>query len=398
MIRRKPNKSLTGFIRYLFIISWICLTFSCKNTIVPPSQESSSSPTTIGTSKPETSSGNTAATTTGTTGATTGTSKPGTAAGSAPGATTGTTTGTTTAATTGTGVTVKPFVYKTTAPIILNNASNMTISGDLITGGSSVCINLQNCNNIHITKCKLQNSTLQGIRLYNCTNITVDSCFITNVQAGVAAIQSTAIKVNNNQFLNMNGPFPSGNFIQFDNVNGGGNQMNYNKCEDIAGVAQHPQDGLSIYQSNGLTGDSIQVIGNWIRGGQVQHDSGGAAGIVLGDVGGSYQVARYNILVNPGSVGTQVQGGNHIKIDHNTIYSTSTPYTVVGIAYGNYSNLTSTDVTMSYNKVKYYNTAGNEMDEWWDPGTTIQPAGWTTNIQKASIDATILPATIITMK
>ncbi|WP_426667357.1 right-handed parallel beta-helix repeat-containing protein [Mucilaginibacter sp. McL0603] len=388
MIRIEPAKSHMAFIRYSVILFAIYLTISCKNTIVSPAQESSnslnSSGTTTGTSKPETTTGNTAGTTTGsTTGTTTGTSKP------------GTTTGETT---TGTGVTMPVFTYKTTAPIALNNVSNMTISGDLITGGSSVCIHLMNCSNIHITKCKLQNSTLQGIQLYNCTNITIDSCFITNVQAGVNAIKSTTIKVINNQFLNMNGPFPSGNFVQFDNVNGGGNQINYNKCEDIAGVAQHPQDGLSVYQSNGLPGDSIQVIGNWIRGGQVQHDSGGAAGIVLGDVGGSYQVARNNILVNPGSVGAQVQGGNHIKIDHNTIYSTSTPFTVVGIAYGNYSHLTSTDITMSYNKVKYYNTNGNEIDAWWDPITVIQPTGWATNIHKANIDINILPAIIITMK
>jgi hypothetical protein len=283
------------------------------------------------------------------------------------------------------------------APIALNNASNMTISGDLITGGSSICINLQNCSNIHITKCKLQNSTLQGIRLYQCTNITIDSCFITNVEAGVDAMHSTTVKVNNNQFLNMNGPFPSGNFIQFDNVNGSGNQMNYNKCEDIAGVAQHPQDGLSVYESNGLPGDSIQVIGNWIRGGQISHDSGGATGIGLGDNGGSYQVARYNILVNPGYVGIQPQGGVHIKVDHNTIYSISTPVSLLGLANGNVSGLPSSDVYMGYNRIKWTDYNGHEDDEWFDPQSVTQPLGWATNILNASIDATILPATIITM-
>ena len=241
------------------------------------------------------------------------------------------------------------------------------------------------------------NSTTDGIQLSGCTNITIDSCFITNVRAGVNAMSSTTVKVNNNQFLNMNGPFPSGNFVQFDNVNGGGCQIEYNKCEDVVGVAQHPQDGLSVYQSNGLPGDSILVIGNYIRGGQVQHDSGGAAGIVLGDVGGSYQVARYNILVNPGAVGAQVQGGSHIKMDHNTIYSTATPFTMVGISYGNYSGAASTDVTISYNNVKYFQTSGAELDAWWDPSTASQPLGWNTNILNASVDAGILPAVIITL-
>ena len=149
------------------------------------------------------------------------------------------------------------------------------------------------------------NSTNDGIQLNNCTNVTIDSCFVTNVRAGVNAMQCQSIKVNHNQFLNMNGPFPSGNFVQLNNVSGSGIQVNYNRCEDIAGVAQHPQDGISIYQCDGLPGDSVQVIGNWIRGGQVQNDSGGGAGVVLGDVGGSYQVARDNIVVNGGFVGMQ---------------------------------------------------------------------------------------------
>ena len=335
--------------------------------------------------------------TTGTTGTTTGTT--GTTTG-----TTGTTTGTTTGSsgstgTTGTSSTSANFVYKASAPINLSGQSNITISGDSINvnNGGTIGIHLSNCNNVHITRCKIMNSNTDGIQLSNCTNVTIDSCFITNVRAGVNAMFSVTVKVNNNQFLNMNGPFPSGNFVQFNNVSGGGCQINYNKCEDIVGVAQHPQDGLSVYQSNGLPGDSIMVIGNYIRGGQVLHDSGGAAGIVLGDVGGTYQVARYNVLVNPGSVGAQVQGGSHIKMDHNTIYSTATSYSVGGIAYGNYSGAASTDITMSYNKIKYYQTSGAELDAWWDPSTVSQPQGWSTNILNANISSSILPSVIITL-
>jgi parallel beta-helix repeat protein len=136
-----------------------------------------------------------------------------------------------------------------------------------VNNGGTVGIKLNNCNNVHITKCKVMNSTNDGIQLNNCTNITIDSCFVTNVRAGVNVKYCTTVKVKNNQFLNMNGPYPSGNFVQFNNVNGGGCQIAYNKCEDVVGVAQHPQDGLSIYQSNGLPGDSIMVIGNYIRGG-----------------------------------------------------------------------------------------------------------------------------------
>ncbi|WP_426667370.1 right-handed parallel beta-helix repeat-containing protein [Mucilaginibacter sp. McL0603] len=290
--------------------------------------------------------------------------------------------------------------YTPSPPIHYSGKNNVTISNLSINcdNANNIGMLLQNCSNIHITNCKIYNSLTFGIQLYNCKNITIDNCFITNVKAGVNAIQCITIKVNKNQFLNMNGPYPAGNFVQFDNVNGAGNQINYNRCENIAGVAQHPQDGLSVYKSNGLPGDSIQVIGNWIRGGQVQKDSGGAAGIVLGDVGGSYQVARDNILVNPGFVGIQAQGGDHIKIDHNIIYCAATPFSVVGMGFGNYSGKSTSDITYSYNKIKWITPSGKEQNVWIDPKARYTPDGLSTNIFSADLNESILPAVIITKK
>lgn len=281
--------------------------------------------------------------------------------------------------------------YNPGRPITISNKNNVTIQGYLINGGLENCITLNNCTNVHITNCKLQNSKLVGILLNNCQNVLIDKCFISNVQSGVNAKNSVTVKVNHNRFLNMNGPFPAGCAVQFNNVSAPESQINYNKIINIPGEAQHPQDLISVYKSNGLPGDSIQVIGNWIRGGQVIKDSGGAAGIVLGDVGGSYQVARYNVVVNGGFVGMQVQGGTHIKMDHNTIYSSSTPYSNDGLSYGNYSGSPSTDVTISYNKIRFFNRKGEEADCWWDPKTVSKPTGWETNILGADIDERILP-------
>lgn len=284
--------------------------------------------------------------------------------------------------------------YTTSSAVSYSGKSNFTISGLSITGGT-YCIYLNNCSNVTITGCHLANATNYEVYMTgNCKNIYMSNCYITGGVSGVHVENSSGIRINTNQFQNINGPFPGGNFVQFVNVNGGGNQINYNHCENVAGVAKHPQDGLSVYQSNGLPGDSIQVIGNWIRGGQVQDDSGGAAAIVLGDVGGSYQVARNNYVVNGGFVGMQVQGGSHIKMDHNIIYGAVTPYSNCGLCYGNYSGKASTDINMSYNEVKYFKTNGQEQDLWVS-GTT--PAGWSTNIPKANITASILPSSIITL-
>ncbi|MDO3625807.1 right-handed parallel beta-helix repeat-containing protein [Mucilaginibacter sp. BT774] len=285
--------------------------------------------------------------------------------------------------------------YTVSAPISYYNKSNITISGLSITGGSN-CIALYNCTNVIITNCSVGNSSGFGIMLNNCKNIYVQNCFITNVKSGVHVYQGSGIAVNSNQFLNMNGPFPDGCFVQFASVTGGGNRIMYNRCENVVGIAQHPQDGISLYKSSGIQGDSIMIYGNWLRGGQVQFDSGGAAGIVLGDLGGSYQVARQNYVLNSGYVGMQVVGGSNIKMDHNFIYSSSTPVSNTGINCGNYSGASSYNINISYNQVKWYQKTGAEWDLWLDNVAT--PTGWSTNIQKANISASILPATIITMQ
>jgi len=283
--------------------------------------------------------------------------------------------------------------YTTHAAVTYQGKSNFTISGLSITGGT-YCIYLNNCSNVTITNCRLANASKYEVYITgNCKNITMTNCFVTGGISGVHAENSSAIKVNSNQFKNINGPFPGGNFVQYVSVNGGGNQINNNRCEDAPGVGK-PEDGLSIYKCNGIPGDSIQVIGNWIRGGQYYNTSGGAAAIVLGDLGGSYQVARNNIIVNGGFVGMQVQGGTHIKMDHNTIYGSATPYSNCGLCYGNYSGQSSSDINMSYNKVKYIKTNGQEQDLWT---SGLTPTGWSTNTQKASITASILPTTIITL-
>jgi parallel beta-helix repeat protein len=286
--------------------------------------------------------------------------------------------------------------YTSSAPVAINSKSNITISGLTINcnGGNTVGIQLQGCSNVHITNCKIYNSSTWGIRLYKCTNVTIDYCYVTNVMTGIYCQLSTLCKVNNNQLLNMNGPM--GSFIQFDNISGGGNSINYNRCEDVAGVAKHPHDGISLYQSNGIKGDSITVFGNWIRGGQIAMDGGGACGIGLGDSGGSYQVARGNILVNPGYVGIQPQGGSvlcsNIKVDHNEIYSSKTAVSLLALGGGGLGS----NVYMGYNYVNWTDSYGRQNFTWqWYSGTP--PLATTTNVATTLVNANSLPATIITM-
>ncbi|MGZ3832372.1 MAG: right-handed parallel beta-helix repeat-containing protein [Mucilaginibacter sp.] len=296
-------------------------------------------------------------------------------------------------------------IYVAKRPIVLSSVSNVTISGDSINGKSSVCITLNNCSNIHITKCKIMNSKQRGIYLNNCTNVLIDSCFFSNVAVGVYAHLGGQIRVLSNDFLNMRGPLPSGNFVQFNNVTGAGNQINYNKCEDIIGVGANPNpgggDGISLFQCNGTAASPIQVYGNWIRGGGTNTGSLGMAGIVAGDVGGSYQDIENNILVNSGYVGIQAQGGTNITIMYNQIYSDLVPWSGVGLASANYSGVPSSNNTIGYNTVNWkagYLNMG-QRDTSYKAGSGVnsntKPNLWNTNTVKASITSSILPAVLI---
>jgi len=115
--------------------------------------------------------------------------------------------------------------HRHNAPIDLENEHDMVISAEIIRGGDQDCIRLRNCRNIRITRCRLTDSKKVGILLEHCTNILIDSNYIANVQSGVNAKHSTTVKVNYNKFLNMNGPFPAGCAVQFNDVSAPASQI-----------------------------------------------------------------------------------------------------------------------------------------------------------------------------
>jgi hypothetical protein len=282
--------------------------------------------------------------------------------------------------------------YATSSPVSLTGSHDITISGKSINGGTVPAITLKNCYNVHITQNNLGNSTNVGIYLINCKNITIDYNYITNVSTGVDVENTTGggIIVNNNQFLNMKGPSPRGQFVLFNTVSGANNSISYNKGENIVGQSS-PEDAINIYKSNGTVSSPITIAGNWIRGGGPSTTGGG---ILLGNSGGSYQVASNNILVNPGQYGMAIGGGNHISITNNSIYAAAQSFTNVGMYVWGQGVPAATYTTVSGNKVKFVNSANTENDSWIAPGEGT-PAGWSTNTWAANIDASILPATII---
>lgn len=278
------------------------------------------------------------------------------------------------------------ITYTNSPAITLSGKHDITIKA-LITPS----ITLYNCYNIIIKNCKIGPNKSVGIQTQQCTNISIDSCYIYNVSTGVYALDSKTISVTNCQGLNMQGPFPKGSFVQFDNVSGGGNKVNYNRFQNALGQS-YPEDAISMYKSNGLPADPIQIYGNWIRGGGPSLTGGG---IMLGDNGGSNIAAQDNILVDPGQYGMAVSGGTNMSIINNSIYAKAQSFTNVGLYYWNQSGLPSSNITISGNKVNFTSGKYGVNNTYLAPGSTV-PNGWSTNILNADINESLLPENIIT--
>ena len=292
--------------------------------------------------------------------------------------------------------------YTSHAPINETGHSNETISGDsILVGSSAPGIYLTNCHDIHITKSHVTagSSSVPGaingiaIVLVNCYNITVDSCFLNNVVSGVYAQNCTGgIVVINNRMQNVKGPYPRGQFVQLNSCSGGGNRIKFNKLENFPG-ASNPEDGINIYKSNGLATDSIEVVGNWIRGGG---PSTTGSGITCGDQGGSYEYIAGNYIVNSGYIGIQVAGGHDIHITNNYIFGACSTVSHLGLGSGNYT----IPYVASYNNIVDYNhinwTQGFTMpyctrqDKSSQAGQPI-PAGWSTNVSDNTLTSAIIP-------
>ncbi|MDB5030808.1 right-handed parallel beta-helix repeat-containing protein, partial [Mucilaginibacter sp.] len=278
--------------------------------------------------------------------------------------------------------------YRISRPIVLSNKHNITISGLAIAGGGAPAITLKNCSNIRITGNKLYNSTTVGIHLYQCKDIAVDHNFITNVSTGVYVQQNSGggIVITDNRFLNMLGPLPRGQFVQFNNVNGPRCLIANNVCENEAGKS-YAEDAISLYMSNGTAASPMTVRNNRIRGGGPSKTGGG---IALGDAGGSYQLVKNNVLVNPGQYGIGVAGGTNMQVLNNKIYARKNTFTNVGISVWNQYKSSCAIILVRGNEVNWTNSNGAS-NPAWNGGNCGVVEGWDNNIWNSKISSDILP-------
>lgn len=175
------------------------------------------------------------------------------------------------------------------------------------------------------------------------------------------------------------------------NCSGGGNQINFNSCENISGQSS-AEDIINLGSSDGIVGDPIQVKGNWLRGGGPSSTGGG---IMTGDSGGSWQLVEDNICVNTGNYGIANAGGHDIIIRNNKIYSAKTDISNVGLyVWNQQSGLTSYNITIENNQV-LWNSKNGGLNNFWNAENSGTVVGWSTNTSNSTLNSAILPTIII---
>ena len=202
-----------------------------------------------------------------------------------------------------------------------------------------------------------------AIRLNDVNQIHISHSFFTRVSAGILPTSCAGpVVIEWNTGINI-----GRNFIQLDKCEGEGIRVQYNTMERIGELlrpgANDVIDWISIFRSNGTEEDPIQVFHNRARGHGFS-DTGSF--IMLGDEGGSYQIAEGNVGVTPGQVGIGLAGGDHITVNKNILYSEEWEDSNVAIYSANFAKpIPCSNHTISNNRSFWYND-GQQNNIWTD--------------------------------
>lgn len=236
--------------------------------------------------------------------------------------------------------------------------------------------------NIVIRNVTIEQTRGSGILVLNSRNVAIERNAIDDAISSVSVQGSQGVVVRCNRLRNPRGPIPRGQFVQFGQVYGTGNVISCNVGVNEPGKGQ-PEDAISIYKSSGTVQSPILVERNTIVGGGPSPSGGG---IMLGDGGGSYLVARDNILEDPGQYGIGVAGEHDIEVSGNVVVARSQPFTNVGISVWRQDPPECRNIVVKNNLVHWIAARGGPNPWWKGPGYCRKVEGVLTNNFAATTD------------
>ena len=292
--------------------------------------------------------------------------------------------------------------FKKSEPLEYKYQKNIVIEGLEFSSANGRAITLWGCENVIIKNCKFKDVNIKmAIYSEKGSNILVTDCSFENVhQAFVASGGTGNIRFEYNDVKNVLGTLRGGTAqsqaVQYRISNGPGNSISYNVIENIEGKSS-PDDNINVFNSSGTPESPIRVANNWIRGGGPSLSGGG---ILLGDWGGSHQIAENNIIVNSGGYGMGIAGGNNMTLRNNKIYSKRRPVASVGLSICNWTESKTTgksyNITVENNEINWTHRDGYYNTAWFSEGMRKLVPNWRIQgIRNSNIDASILPEIIL---
>jgi hypothetical protein len=131
-------------------------------------------------------------------------------------------------------------------------------------------------------------------------------------------VATTLLRIRYNDFVDV-GRYPKASLtsaIQFDKVSApNGALVSWNRVVNHRGRSS-TEDVINMYQSNGASGQLIEIDHNLIDGSYPYSGDGAGftgGGIDLGDSGGSYQVAHDNTVVRITNNGLMIPAGSNLE-------------------------------------------------------------------------------------
>lgn len=272
---------------------------------------------------------------------------------------------------------------------VFDGVKDKTIENLVIGPCAGHGIELRNSRNVVIRNVTIDGTQGSGIYIYESQEIEVAESRIKDAVAGVEVIGSSGVRVACNTIEDVRGPIPRGQFVQFNTVVGGDNQIRCNVGRNTPGRG-NPEDAISLYKTRGTAERPVTVAYNLVVGGGPSASGGG---IMLGDSGGAYQVARANTLVDPGQYGVAVSSGEHMTIADNLVLARSQPFTNVGIYVWNQYPQPCNTISVEGNKVRWFSKTGRP-NPYWDGKNCTSITGVTRNDFAADLSPAIADAKV----
>ncbi|MEM9881419.1 MAG: right-handed parallel beta-helix repeat-containing protein [Planctomycetota bacterium] len=271
-------------------------------------------------------------------------------------------------------------------PVVLRGQRGVTLARLHINADPSV--HLIDCHDVTITGCDLRsvridggtglrvlnshihNSERVGVHLDGVDGALIQGNRFERVASGVYAHCGGGARVVGNVGIDMVGPMPRGQLVQFDKTTGPGQAITHNLLVNRRGRSV-AEDGINVFQSHGTAESPILVAHNRLHG-DPDHGSDGfsksGSGIMLGDAGGSHQLAQRNAVYAAGQAGIGVAAGGHITVDDNLVLGRRSDVANVGVyVWHQYPDANAGPVTITRNRVAWINAEG-KANPFWNGG------------------------------